>query len=986
MEKNPPHDGNAGGSPHDSSHHDPTVIMPPSGSSPAQPASAPILEVGGTYAGYRVLRMLGRGGMAEVYAAEQIEDGHHVALKALSPRYRHSPDAVSRFLREGRLAASINHPNSVYIYGTAQAGEILLIAMEMMPGGTLGERVAREGPFAPTEAVTATEQLIAGLAAAHAKGILHRDIKPTNCFIDHEGEVKIGDYGLSIAPSAEEETQLTVAGSFLGTPAYASPEQVRGTSLDVRSDIYSLGATLYCLLTGRGPFDGKQGGQLLAAILEEVPADPRESRPQLPAGLARVVMRCLAKQPAERFQSYDDLRAALQPFGPSPFQVSGLGIRFAAGFLDFLVMQIASSLLLLLHPVFGEMMMGDPSLHPHDIFWLNALGMVPSILYGGLLEGIWGFTLGKGILGLRVIGPEGERPGFVRGFARAGVFYLPWLIPAAVYFSPLSLMISGIVADMGRWVILALLFAPARRRNGFRALHGRLTATRVVHRARKDAHRDRIGDGDWRPQPIAIDTLGPYAIVGRLGAQAAPEILLGHDPELKRSVWIARLPEGSPPLPEWRRDLGRAARLRWVNGRRSETEAWDVYEALDGQSLLSLLTDAHPWRSVRHWLLDLAAELQASAADESQPPELSLAHVWITARGRAKLLDFVAPGTEALPAAAEPATTAEFLHQVAASALLGRPLPLAECAEWDPALPLPLHARTLLERLRTGVQGASAAELRAIRERDTLISRPRRSAHLAAQICLPVLIAVSMGVGAYQAAVFNHRNPEVKILEDLLEEREALQSNEGEHLRLAALDVYLAGRFGALIEDPAPWEAVNFTYKPRIRALREEAQRIISDQARPSPQELATAHEVVSELVANAEREMQERPHPSRILAKIILLVGGGVGGIVAVLSIALSAIFFRGLLLRFFGFAVVDRRGRRASRRRYLARSCTAAALPLLIAGCALLHQWMGDHALLVILGFGLILLWIAGVIATAATPARGPHDRVTGTRLVPV
>ena len=986
MQKQPPSSGDAGGRPSESTAHDQTVILPPSGSVPFHPAPEPILEIGATHGSFRILRLLGRGGMAEVYEAEHIEDGHHVALKALSPRYQHSPDAVSRFLREGRLAASINHPHSVYIFGTEKADEILLIAMELMQGGTLGDRIAKGGPLAPTEAVAAAGQLISGLQAAQAKGILHRDIKPTNCFIDHEGDVKIGDFGLSIASEGEEETQLTVAGSFLGTPAYASPEQVRGIALNVRSDIYSLGATLYCLLAGRGPFDGKQGGQLLAAILEETPVSPREIQPAIPKALSSVVLRCLAKQPDDRYQNYDELREALKPFGPSPFRAAGLGIRFAAGFLDFVILQMMTGLLLLLHPTFGKILAGDPSFASREIFLLAALEMLPAILYAGLLEGLSGFTLGKWLCGLGVVGPEGSKPGLGRGFTRALAFYLPRLLPASIYLSSLSTMVCGVVTDVGALIILALLFITARRANGYRALHGLVSATRVVIRARTDVRPEPASGAALIVQPVTADQIGPYAITGRLSAEGEQEILLGHDPELQRQVWIVRSPGGSPPLPEWRRDLGRIGRLRWVNGRRSQDDAWDVYEALDGQSLLQVLEGRHPWRDVRHWLSDLATELQAGAADESRPASLSLGHIWMTARGRAKLLDFPAPGTKSLSAAAEAVSPQELLHQVAASTLVGRPMSLSESAAWRPAIPLPLHARDLLEKLRTRSDATAAdiaGELKASLDRDTAISRPRRLSHLAAQVCLPILVSVGIGMGAYLGAKWIRENPEIGVLEDLLEERDELE--ESEQARHESLEMYITGRFRALIEDPIPWEAAVYGPNPRINLLRKRARRIVSSRPPPTPEEMEQASAAIGDLVEKVETKLRDRPPLPEALAEITLLVGGGAGGVMAVLALILSAFFPLGLLLRFIGFAVVDGRGQRVSRGRYLGRSLLAGALPILIAGCAVAQQLGSDTRAFLILGLFLILLWFAGVIAAACTPARAPHDRIAGTYLVP-
>ena len=250
---------------------------------------------------YRIVRVLGRGGMGAAFEAEDLESGRRVALKVLSHTLD-SPDARERFFREGRLAASINHPNSVYVFGTEEIGGTPVISMELVAGGTLQDRVTARGPLPVGEAVDAVLQIIAGLEAAQRIGILHRDVKPSNCFRDTDGTVKVGDFGLSISTTVRTEPALTAAGAFLGTPAFCSPEQLRGEELNLRSDMYTVGATLFYLLTGRTPFEGKSSVQLLATVLEQHAPSPRKFRPEIPHGLASVVTRCLAKQAGDRLR------------------------------------------------------------------------------------------------------------------------------------------------------------------------------------------------------------------------------------------------------------------------------------------------------------------------------------------------------------------------------------------------------------------------------------------------------------------------------------------------------------------------------------------------------------------------------------------------------------------------------------------------------------------------------------------------------------
>src|SRR4029434_5979008 len=233
------------------------------------PVPPPLLPF--DFGGYRVLRLLGRGGMGAVYEAEHLETGRRVALKVLGQSID-SAEARKRFLREGRLAASVSHPNSVYIYGTEEIDGAPVISMELATGGTLRDLIKKQGPLPPREAVDVILQVIAGLQTAHAAGVLHRDVKPANCFVTPDGTVKVGDFGLSVSTLARSDSQLTASGVMLGTPSYAPPEQLRADELDVRGDIYSVGATLYALLTGRAPFEGDNAVQVVAAVLDKQPA------------------------------------------------------------------------------------------------------------------------------------------------------------------------------------------------------------------------------------------------------------------------------------------------------------------------------------------------------------------------------------------------------------------------------------------------------------------------------------------------------------------------------------------------------------------------------------------------------------------------------------------------------------------------------------------------------------------------------------------
>src|SRR5215204_456556 len=282
------------------------------GGSAAQYAPVAHLADGQSWGPYRIGRLLGRGGMGEVHEAEHVESGRRIALKVLRGRMQDA-DERARFLREGQLAASISHPHTVYIFGSEEIAGVPVISMELLPGGTLKDRIAAEGPLRPAVAVSAVLDIVGGLDAAQAAGILHRDIKPSNCFVDSDGSVKVGDFGLSISTLARDVDEQLATG-FEGTPQFAAPEQLRGEPLDLRADIYAVGATLYYLLTGRQPFHARDLRELVQRATTEPAPSPRALRPEIPSGLATVILKCLAKAPAQRPASYTALAEMLRPF------------------------------------------------------------------------------------------------------------------------------------------------------------------------------------------------------------------------------------------------------------------------------------------------------------------------------------------------------------------------------------------------------------------------------------------------------------------------------------------------------------------------------------------------------------------------------------------------------------------------------------------------------------------------------------------------
>ena len=236
---------------------------------PTEPISTGLIALPCDFGPYRLLRKLGAGGMGVVYEAEERATGRRLALKVLRQSIDND-EQRKRFRREGRLAASVNHPCSLYVYGTDEIEGVPVIATELADGGTLHDEVKRRGPLPIEDAVDAMLSVMDGLEAAHRQGVLHRDMKPSNCFVSSDGVTKVGDYGLSISHSEEKpaDDPLTRRGFIMGTPAFSPPEQLRGEALDQRADIYSTAATLYYLLTGKPPVEAQTSVGIVAAVLE----------------------------------------------------------------------------------------------------------------------------------------------------------------------------------------------------------------------------------------------------------------------------------------------------------------------------------------------------------------------------------------------------------------------------------------------------------------------------------------------------------------------------------------------------------------------------------------------------------------------------------------------------------------------------------------------------------------------------------------------
>jgi hypothetical protein len=980
--------------------------------------------------------------MGAVYEAEDTASGRRVALKLISPEHADSAEAVERFRREGRLASTLSHPRCVFVLTADEEAGRPYIVMELMPGRTLADVVAEQGPMEPAEAVARTLDVIEGLQEAHRLGFIHRDVKPSNCFLDADGRVKVGDFGL--AKSLAPINSLTRTGSFLGTVLFAAPEQIKGEPVDAQTDLYAAAATLYYLLTGQAPFDGGDAAATLARTVSDPAPSMRRLRPGLDPTLDTVVLRGLERDRGRRWRSLAEFRAALLPFrrGSQPFAT--LGMRFAAYFIDAFFLALIGTFPMMLLGWTGSLVMpaGFQSINQSEPAYL--VGEVLHFLYFAVLEGLWGASLGKRLLGLRVrqASSPGSRPGLTRVLLRTAVFdgllnmgVLVFVVLIFLYMTtnadevqwarqaPWTYLLISTTPLMGMMIGVALLLAPMRARNGYRGLHEWLSGTRVVSLSRPEKRLGLLGRSrEWSVvQTEGLpETLGPFAIHGALRWDERAKVLLGQDRGLGRSVWLWLRPREDAELPALRREISRPTRLRWLSCGRHADWQWDAFMAFTGDPLPALVRGrGEHWPRVLPLLEELTDELAAARAEGTLPERLQPAQVWVGLDGQVQLLDLPLGETaDSSQGVSGPHRALALLAEVAVLTLEGGPRP-PDCGAPVRA-PVPLHVRHSLNRLLGRAKpyqnvGEFQTDLKAAAERPAEVGRSRRATHLAV---LTALLLFGMCCCMLPAGWFSQVIPLATLGGSIYDKEKRLRELE----EIALLDA------GVRAANPDPRVrlhgvvqlATDYRLRDRLRQKLEAEKRLYAARSESmgwlTRSQLEQMEEQIADRLDSRDKELARQlpglfdfGHVRLRAAQAIddrsvtrveeEMSSFSLGALLIwpALWIVWAFLARGGLSYRLSGIALVRRDGRPASRLQCVWRAILVwAPVTGLLALSLLLetHYWsiwqVGQPprwllSLSSVIWYTAALLLASYVALALWRPARAPHDRLSGIYLVP-
>jgi uncharacterized RDD family membrane protein YckC len=975
--------------------------------------------------------------MGTVYEAEDTATQRHVALKLIAPEYGTSAESVQRFRQEGRLASAVAHSRCVFVLAADEEGGRPYIVMELMPGSTLKDIVEKNGPLPVPDAIVKILDVIDGLEAAHALGVIHRDVKPSNCFLDPEGRVKVGDFGLS--KSLARDSHLTRTGAFIGTPLFASPEQARGEALDEQTDVYSVTATLYYLLTGRAPFQSPDTAIALARIVSDPPPSVRALRPEVSPGLDQVLLRGLERDRRRRYRTLTELRNALQIFVPGKLSIGGLGTRFGAYCIDLLVLLVAMSPITALQ--IQTTLRTEVSFR--QIGWMTLLSVFLYISYFAIPEGLWGWSLGKRSLGLRVCRLEGiEPPGLLLSFWRTTVW---WILIS------LGLTLGGLITPFfstdphpalwvlaGQWAVFLLGFlgmvSTMRTRNGYRGLHEVLSRTRVIRlpeAARPFAlmpdhveHLLMLRQGLKGPgrEPVADrnasfppQRLGTFEVRSVFAKRCATTALLAEDPYLGRKAIIELRAAGDETSRvAHRRETTRTTRLRWLAGGTHAGSHWDAFVAPAGCPLGEFIaaTGKMAWPDFRPLLQQLTDELTAATADDTLPGSLEPSQVWVQRSGQVQLLDLPLsdaskPGESAIAdQLTGPDPALSLLRDVTILALEGK----LHAARRPLRAVLPEHASRVLNRLAVNSESyINVAQfqdaLAASAELPTHVTRGRRALPL---IVLALLLSISGGCSTFSVGIMTLA-PLIGVkdrIERIDATRAALDKGAAHWFAVNSVNPSAGVRLAALGQrrlnswlDHRLQQAHEYdsaSYELRLRSSPWYARTMLDAMQEQNRRAAELAPTVKAPDLNNfydqAIQMAQQQANPFEM--RFVPMFGSMLLGFWAIVWIISAFAFRGGITFSLFGIVLVRADGRKASRiacawRAFLVWAPVYACL----AGSLWLDVWLWPPHIksnwVIWLPWaawwlGLLLLPLFAALALWR-PERSLHDRLAGTHLVP-
>lgn len=995
--------------------------------------------------GYRLVKFIGGGGMGNVYEAEDPGSGERVAVKLLSKRLSTSPASVERFRQEGRLASQLTHPRCVFVLRADTDGGRPFIVMELMPGETLKDVIDKRGPLPVAEAVGYILDVIDGLVEAHRLGVIHRDVKPSNCFLTEDGRVKVGDFGLSKSLAGDHAKQLTHSGTFLGTVLFAPPEQIRHEPVGYDSDVYAVAATLYYLLVGQAPHQHDSLTAVLAKAISE-PAPPlRPKRPDVPKELERVVLRGLERDRARRYQTLEELRDALADLLPQNEAPAGVRALCLAYLIDLVLIQVVLFPLEMVWAFFtdvGEKQSQLSSMAFHGLFRL---------LYFGVCEGVFATTPGKLLFRLRVrrVGRTSP-PGLGWALVRSLAFQAVWWVPVLA-----AMLVAVALGSFNLWMVFSplawvasvgvLLLQLRKTPLGHRGVHDLAAGTRVVQK-RAPARRTRLVSRHLNPLDRVMPSevplpprVGLFKVTGKLcDVDDGGQVWAGEDESLGRRVIVRIEPPGAGDDSRFDEPIVRPARLRavghgtlvWGGGER----AWVAFVAPAGAPLPDVVSQEKPlaWADARGILEQVVGELIDGDADESAPAVVTPDQVWVEPTGRVQVLDFPLPTGKAV-AAGETRTRYpggsfdpfQFLRRTTTLMLEGRPR-TSKAAVFAPLPPrtAELTSDLMGDRFRT-LQEFQAA-LADDRQHPAEVSTGMRAGHISvtAVMCVAWLLTMFFMAGFVSFAgsvvptMLAVRGDSLVEAVDTPDERAAwiaaaralATDNAGEE-RLARFERQLG-------EDGADDTLADLRADQQMGAeLRRRA------EARLNPVEIELLHQVVqttpqvrsfdptqgqhlTQLDGHLRDRDDRRRQPGRVSAdddrellanpdRSLFAFASTIGLTFAILIAQwplfwwpLCGLMFRGGAARWIaGLAFVRKDGRPASvwvcgLRSLLTWLPLLLMLWLVIAIQVFWPEWVYVRTFLWLLAVALLPLM---AFLALRRPDRGPIDRLLGTYIVP-